>query len=131
MLITSQTVIESWFTPFLPCWVYIDTNLEDPLILIIAPLCSYVTSSMFSWSYSYSPSSTSLSTLPRTETSWLQQPPMFLEQQQFPMKETRAPHKISPNTQNIFWRKQATKRRKKGFLCRKQLRVRIQVDAEA
>jgi len=127
---TSQTVIASWFTPFWPCCAYIDTNLEEPLNLTNAPPCSKDTS--FSCSYSYSLSPISLSTFPRTETSWLQQPPMLgTQQQRFPMKKTRAPHEIPGNTQMIFWRKQARKGRKMEFFWRKVWRVRIQSDEEA
>lgn len=34
---TSQIVMASWLIPFLPCWVYIDVNLEHPCNRMRAP----------------------------------------------------------------------------------------------
>lgn len=35
--LTSQTVMESWLTPFFPCWLNMDTFLDDPCSRIRAP----------------------------------------------------------------------------------------------
>lgn len=49
--ITSQTVNASWLIPLLPCWLYIDTNLEAPLILTRAPQSPNTISSWSRLSY--------------------------------------------------------------------------------